>query len=380
MVSGTRADYGLLKPLMNSIRDSQQLELQLVVTGSHLSEVHGSTVTEIENDGFSIDSRVPILSEADHELAIAGALGSAVSGIAAALDALAPDIVVVLGDRYEALAAGVAATVLRRPIAHIQGGESTTGVIDEAFRHSLSKMAHLHFASAEPYRNRIIQLGENPEHVWCTGALGLDGVDQLVAMPKERLASELDLEFGHRNFLITYHPVTLQPRQAAEQVRQLVSSLKQYTEAHFFVTMPNAEIESSEIREVFLELQSNDPRRTYCFASLGQTRYLSMMKVCDVVIGNSSSGIIEAPSLGTPTVNIGDRQKGRLRGESVFDVEAKAHAIERGICQALRFGKEHPRGPYTSPYGVPGASGKIRQILESFDARNLLTKEFHDLA
>ena len=378
VVSGTRADYGLLKPVMRAIDNSPHLDLKVVVTGSHLSEEYGNTFQEIERDGFRIDRRVPILSGGDFEIALGQAFGRAVEGITMALVELDPDVVVLLGDRYEALAAGVAAMLCRRPIAHIHGGEATTGLIDEAIRHSLTKMSHLHFVSAEAYRQRVLQLGEQPERVWCTGAVGLDGISELDLLSKEQLEIELGVRFSELNFLVTFHPVTLRPGTAQRDTHELIMALDRFPDSTVIATMPNAESESSDVGRLIEDWGKSYPERVHVFGSLGQSRYLSTLRLCDVVIGNSSSGLIEAPAVGTPTVNIGDRQRGRLRGSSVFDVPARSDLIVDAIADALAIVRETKPASFPSPYGVPGASDVIVEVLERCDTANLLIKDFVD--
>lgn len=378
VVSGTRAEYGLLRPLIRAIDQSPTLALQLVVTGTHLSERHGATVREIESDGLVIDHRVPILSESDSDTAIADAFGRAVSGVASALVDLNPDIVVLLGDRYEALAAGVAAMLCRKPIAHIHGGEATIGLIDDAIRHSLTKMSHLHFVSAEEYRQRVLQLGERPDRVWCTGAVGLDGISELNLLNRDQLEIELGVRFRNVNLLVTFHPVTLRPGTARHDAHELIKALDQFPDTTVIATLPNAESESSDIVKAIQEWAKSNPKRVHVFESLGQLRYLSTLRVCDVVIGNSSSGLIEAPAVGTPTVNIGDRQQGRLRGESIFDVEADSDQIASAIADALTFVREKDSTSFSSPYGEPGARDMIVQVLEHCNMKNLLIKDFVD--
>jgi len=378
VVSGTRAEYGLMRPLMRAIKGSPNLDLQLLATGTHLSKQHGATVHEIERDGFVIDRRVPILTESDSETDIAGAFGRAVSGIASALADLDPDVVVLLGDRHETLAAGVAAMICRKPIAHIHGGEVTTGVIDEAIRHSLTKMSHLHFVSAERYRQRVLQLGEHPDRVWCTGAVGLDGISELDLLPKEQLEIELGVRFSAMNFLVTFHPVTLLPRSAQPDTQELIAALDQFPDSTVIATMPNAESESSDIARSIREWALLNPQRVHVVESLGQLRYLSTLRICDAVIGNSSSGLIEAPAVGTPTVNIGDRQRGRLRGASVFDVAARFDLIVEAIAEALTFAREADSTSFESPYGAPGASEAIAEVLERCDTEIPLVKNFVD--
>lgn len=378
IVTGSRADYGLLRPLMRAVQASDHLGLQVVATGSHLSALHGETVSEIRNDGFAVDHLVPILSRDDSGVAMCRAAGLATVGIGEALDALSPDIVVILGDRYEALAAGVAATLLRMPIAHIHGGESTGGLIDEACRHSLTKMSSLHFCSNEVYRRRILQLGEPEDRVHCVGSMAADCISELRLLNRAELRRDLEVDFGEINFLLTFHPVTLEVGQASTQIQQVLAAIQSFTQAHVFMTMPGAESESSSVSQALEEYAKENPGRVYLFASLGQQRYLSLMRECDVVVGNSSSGLIEAPLVGTVSVNIGNRQMGRLRGPSVFDAAPSFKSTVAALECALEYAKLERGRPFESPYGSPGASRAIVSVLEASDLEGILTKGFVD--
>lgn len=378
VVTGSRADYGLLRPLMRAIRDSESLELQIVATGSHLSAQYGNTFREIQGDGLVIDQTVPILTEEDSERAVSDAFGQAVIGIGECLTFLRPDIVVVLGDRYEALAAGVAATLHRIPIAHIHGGETTEGLIDEACRHSLTKMASLHFCATETYRRRILQLGERDDRVHVVGAMAADSIAEIQFLSRDELCGQLGIEFGEMNFLVTYHPVTLEAGRARAQISQVIDALRSFPQAKIFFTLPNAESESSSISEVIQAFAETNPGRVKVFTSLGQQKYLSLLRECDVVIGNSSSALIEAPLVGTVTVNVGSRQRGRLRGSSVFDAQPTYESIAQAIRQGLTYGRNHSRDAFDSPYGSKGGSAAILRILEQCDLEGILIKGFVD--
>lgn len=380
VVTGSRADYGLLRPLMRAIRASSSLRLQVVATGSHLSSVHGDTVHEILNDGFTVDRLVPILSMDDSNVATCRAAGLATIGIGESLEVLSPDIVVILGDRYEALAAGLAATLLRIPIAHIHGGEATGGLIDEACRHSLTKMSSLHFCATEAYRRRILQLGESEDRVHCVGAMAADCISELHLMNRTDLRQDLGIDFGEINFLVTFHPVTLEVGQASPQIEEVIAAIDSFSNAQVFITMPGAESESSSVRLALEKFAEANPGRVYPFASLGQRRYLSLMSECDVVVGNSSSGLIEAPLLGTVSVNIGNRQMGRLRGPSVIDAAPSFRSTVDALKIALEYARNHKGRSFESPYGSSGASRAIVSVLEACNLEGILTKGFVDRA
>lgn len=379
VVTGTRAEYGLLRGVIAELSARPDLELELVVTGSHLAEEFGGTRAEIDADGVAIAAAVPILEgDDDSPLAIARAAGRAVTGIAEALGALHPDLVVLLGDRYEILAAGFAATLLRLPIAHIAGGEITEGAVDDALRHALTKLAHLHFPAAEEYRDRVLQLGEDPAHVVTVGATGLDALERVELLDRAALGSSLGVDLGAGRLAIaTFHPETLADEDPADAIRPLLAALDAFPDLRVVITKANADVGGQRINEVLETYAAAHPERVTLVASLGQVRYLSFLVVADVVIGNSSSGIIEAPAAGTPTVNIGDRQLGRLRAPAILDVPNDAAAIEAAIARALAPELQQLAARRESPYGTPGAAARIVDVLARVDLDELRTKSFH---
>lgn len=380
VVTGTRAEYGLLYWLMQGLRASSVFDLQVIVTGMHLSSEFGLTYREIEKDGFEISARVEMLLSSDSSVGIAKSTGLGLMGIAEALDRHAPDAVVLLGDRFETLAAAVAATFCRIPIIHLHGGEATEGVFDEAFRHSVTKMAHLHFTSTEAYRNRVVQLGEQPDRVFNVGAFGLDNIRNLNLLERGEVEDSLGIQMGRRNLLVTFHPVTLENQTAEGQFGQLLSVLNEFDEdTHVVFTLPNADSDGRVIIEMIRGFVAKASDRRHAFTSLGQLRYLSLMKHADAVVGNSSSGIIEAPSLQRPTVNIGDRQRGRIMAESVLCCEPTADAIRDAVWRALAPEMEARLKDLHNPYGEGGAAERTLRILEESDFGSLLKKKFHDL-
>jgi UDP-hydrolysing UDP-N-acetyl-D-glucosamine 2-epimerase len=379
VVTGTRAEYGLLYWLMKEIEQDKDLELQILATGMHLAPEFGLTFREIEHDGFRIDAKVEMLLSSDTPVGVAKSIGLGVIGMAEALERLKPDLLILLGDRYEILAAAQAAMTARVPIAHIHGGETTEGAMDEAIRHAVTKMAHLHFVAAEPYRKRVIQMGEHPERVFCYGAPGIDYIKKLNLMTKEQLEESLSFRLGALNFLVTYHPVTLQD-SSEEAVVNLLRALDQFPEAHIIATKPNSDVGGRRIARKLEEYAAARPERVCLAASLGQVRYLSAIRHTDVVIGNSSSGIIEAPLFRKPTVNIGDRQKGRLAGESVIHCRETESDIVAAIRIALSPEFQKTLEKVESLYGDGGASLRIKETLKRISLDNLLNKSFYDIS
>lgn len=379
VVTGGRADYGLLLGLLREIKNNPALTLQLVVSGMHLCAQFGMTVDAIEADGFEIAARVDMLQPGDDALAVSGSVATGLNGFAAAFDVLRPDVVVVLGDRFEIFAAATAAMIARIPIAHIHGGEVTEGAIDDAIRHAISKMAHLHFVSAVDYRDRVIQLGEDPARVFLVGAPGLDNLRDMTFLSRAELEADLGMALNAPLLLTTYHPATLQDDYAAQGMLALTQALEQFPEATVVFTGINADPGHTRISDIIATFAKNHPTHVGNFASLGQRRYLSMMKLADVVVGNSSSGIIEAPALATPTVNIGNRQAGRLRAASIIDCAETTDSIVQGISQALSARFKDSLARMTHPYGDGTASRRMVEILSSVDLTGILIKKFHDV-
>lgn len=380
VVTGSRAEYGLLQWLMQEIRDDPQLQLQLAVTGMHLALAFGLTYRVIEDDGFTIDAKVEMLLSSDTTTAVTKSMGLGVVGFADAFDRLRPDIVVLLGDRFEILAAAQAALVQGIPIAHLHGGEVTEGAMDESIRHAITKMAQLHFVAAESFRDRVIQMGEPPERVFLVGATGLDAIARLRLLDRAALEADLDFQLGGACFLVTYHPETATGRDAAKDVQAILDAIESFSDAHVVFTKPNADPGNSAISQLMETWAAARPGVASVHDSLGQCRYLSLLRAVDVVIGNSSSGIIEAPSLHTPTVNVGDRQKGRPRSKSVIDCLAETGAIRRAIDQALSPAFKSCLDAAPSPYGEAGAAVKIKEVLRRVDLDGIRVKAFHDLA
>lgn len=377
VVTGSRAEYGLLQLLMKGIQNDEELVLQVIVTGMHLSPEFGLTYKVIEEDGFTIDAKVEMLLSSDTPVGIAKSIGLGVIGFADALDRLMPDILVLLGDRYEILAAAQAALVARIPIAHIAGGDTTEGAFDEAIRHSITKMSHLHFVTNEIAGKRVRQLGENPANIYNVGSPGIDQVKRLRPLGREELEKSLDFRFRGKNLLVTFHPVTLDCQSAKEQFQSLLDALDMLgPDIGVIFTMPNADTEGRiliQMVEKYVAIHHN----AKAYTSLGQLRYLSVLAQIDAVVGNSSSGLYEAPSFKKPTVNIGDRQKGRLQALSVINCTPDAVSIMNAIQKALI----KDCSDTLNPYGDGESSPRIVAILKQIpDYNRLLKKHFYDLS
>jgi GDP/UDP-N,N'-diacetylbacillosamine 2-epimerase (hydrolysing) len=380
VVTGTRAEYGLLRWVMQGIRESASLELQLLVTGMHLSPEFGLTFRDIEADGFRIDRKIEMLLSSDTPVGIGKSMGLAICGFADALAELRPDLLLVLGDRYEILSAVSAAMVAGIPIAHISGGESTEGVIDDSIRHAVTKMSHLHFVAAEAYRRRVVQLGESPDRVFLVGGLGVDTIRNLPLLTREELEHALDFQLGQRNLLVTFHPETLERNSSERQMAELFAALEELHETHLIFTMPNADTGGRILFEMIKKFVSRHSATCRAYTSLGQLRYLSCMRHVDGVVGNSSSGLAEAPSFKTGTINIGDRQLGRLKAASVIDCESNRVAI--GVALKQLFSPEFRAGLHevVNPYGSGGASEAVVRTLEQISLDGLVKKHFFDIA
>src|SRR6185369_7041876 len=375
-VTGSRADFGLLIWPMRAIQQTAGLKLQLVATGMHLSPEFGYTIDNIRAEGFAVDDTVETLLSSDSGAGVAKSVGLGVIGFADAFARLAPDLVVVLGDRYETFAAAQAAMYMRLPMAHLFGGDVTEGAIDESMRHAISKMSHLHFTSNAGSTRRLTQLGENPSRIFTVGSPGIDSIKRLKLMDRETIGREVGMPLGERNALVTFHPVTVEADRSVGSLDELFAALSALDPAfRLFFTLGNADAEGRALNERIKAFVAGRPN-AIAVASLGQLRYISLMNQVDVVVGNSSSGIYEAPSLNAPSVDIGDRQKGRERAASVFHAAAERHAITAAISAAVGRGRQLT----VIPYGDGEASRRIADTIAGVpDFHTLLQKRFHDI-
>lgn len=363
---------------MERVRASSKLELQLIVTGMHLSPEFGLTVDEIKKDGFRIDRTIEMLLSSDTSVGVTKSMGVGLIGFADVLAQLNPDLLLVLGDRFEIFVAATAAMVARIPIAHLHGGELTEGAFDDAIRHSITKMAHLHFVAAEDYRSRVIQLGEQPDRVFLTGGLGIDNIYDTKLLERNELEQVLGIKFSARSLLITFHPVTLESNASSVQLEELLSALQTLKDTTLIFTLPNADVEGRGlINKIQNFCLSHSNARAY--TSLGQLNYLSCIKHVDGVVGNSSSGLIEAPSFLKGTINIGDRQKGRLKASSIIDCEPNRLSIANAIANLYTSQFQSRLKGTSNPYGSGGASERIVAVLEEQDLSQLVKKKFYDL-
>lgn len=378
VITGSRAEYGLLRWVMQGVKDAPELNLQVIVTGMHLSPEFGLTYREIEADEFKIDRRVEMLTSSDTPVGVAKSMGLGLIGFADALAELRPDLIVVLGDRFEILSAVSAALVARIPVAHLHGGEATLGLIDEAIRHSITKMSHLHFVSTEEYRKRVIQLGEAPERVFLVGGLGVDNIKRLKLLDRDQLEVSLDFRFKSKNLLVVFHPVTLETATATGQFEELLAALSRLDDTGLIFTLPNADTDGRALVEM-VELFVKKHENARAFTSLGQLRYLSCMAFCDGIIGNSSSGIIEAPSFQKGTINIGDRQLGRLQAESVLNCPPDRDAISASLKELFSENFRLRLADVKSPYGDGGASDRVVSMIKKVSLEGILKKRFFDV-
>ncbi|MEC4726560.1 UDP-N-acetylglucosamine 2-epimerase [Shewanella sp. D64] len=375
--TGTRADYGLLYWLISDIQTSKELTLQLIVSGSHLSPEFGNTFEQIEKDGFYIDEKIEMLLSSDSAVGTAKSMGLGIIGYSEALDKLKPDVLVILGDRFEALAVAQTATILGIAILHIHGGEITEGAYDDAIRHAITKLSQIHCTSTETYRQRVIQMGEHPCRVHNVGAIGLDHINRSQLMSLEALSTSLDYSLTKPYFVVTYHPVTLSKEPAQETFSALLDALTQFPSHQVILTYPNADNGGRGLISQLQAYAAQSNGRVLAIPSLGQTRYLSAVKHAAAVIGNSSSGVIEVPAFNVATVDIGDRQKGRLAASSVINTKPIFNAIVNAITQAIDMTEELKVSPVSNPYGQGLASHDIRNILVSMDTDPI--KTFYDI-
>jgi len=379
VITGTRAEYGLLQYLMEGIQKAHDLELQIIATGMHLSPEFGLTYQEIEKDGFAINQKIEMLLSADSSSSITKSTGLGMMGFADAYEALKPDIVVVLGDRFEVLAAGIAALFAKIPIAHIHGGETTEGAYDEAIRHSISKMAWWHFVAAEEYKRRVIQLGEHPDRVFNVGGLGVDVINKTNLLSKKDLSSKTGIQFDDKNLLVTFHPVTLENNTSEKQCQALLNVLGKMQDTYIIFTMPNADTGGRIIKEMVIDFVKRNSNRSISFESMGQLNYLSTLQFVDGVIGNSSSGLAEVPTFKIGTVNIGERQKGRLKANSIIDCEPTEDSIKSAIETLYSNDFQEKLKVVKNPYGEGLATEKILDLLDKNPIPTEPKKEFYDL-
>ncbi len=379
VVTGARAEYGLLRWLMDGINKSTKLDLQIIATGMHLSPEFGLTYQEIENDGFKIDKKIEMLLSADTSSSISKSTGIGLIGFADIFNELNPDIVIVLGDRYEILAASLSAMFENIPIAHIHGGETTVGAFDEAIRHSITKMSWWHFVAADEYEKRVIQLGENPKRVFNVGGLGVEAIKKTNLLSKDEVMIKTGIKFGEKNLLVTYHPVTLNNKNSQQDFKSLLDVLSETKDIYLIFTMPNADSNGRIFKKMINDFVFNQSERSILFTSMGSLNYLSTLQYVDGVIGNSSSGLTEAPTFRIGTINIGDRQKGRLKAKSVIDCEPTKKSIKSAIDKL--YGRKFQKHLHSvrNPYGDGNTIEKIINILSNSPIPGEMKKDFYDL-
>ncbi|MFC2468501.1 MAG: UDP-N-acetylglucosamine 2-epimerase [Capnocytophaga endodontalis] len=378
VITGTRAEFGLLRPLIELIANDNELQLQLIATGMHLSPEFGYTLNEITEAGFMVDKKVECLLSSDSSIGVSKTIALAISGFADALAELTPDLVVVLGDRTEILGAVIATAMVNIPIAHLHGGETTEGAYDEAIRHSITKFSHLHFTSTEAYRKRVIQLGEHPDTVFNVGAIGLDAIKKLPLLDKASFEQAIGFKLKERNILITYHPVTLEKEAPIETFENILTALDELTDTALIFTHANSDKNGRIINRMITEYVSSHKDKAVEFKSLGQLRYLSALQYVDFVIGNSSSGILEVPAFYIPTINIGDRQKGRICNESVINSNNSLEDIKKSITFALDKTFREKIQQQELLYGNGTAAEKILQIIKEHNHISI-KKSFYNI-
>ena len=381
VITGTRAEFGLLSGLMRRIQQSEQTTLQVVATNMHLSERYGNTYREIEEAGFTIDYKVPMLDEsgADDSTATLKAMSRALTGFAEAYDTLQPDLIVVLGDRYEILAAVETALIKQIPVAHIHGGELTFGAYDDAIRHSITKMSHLHFTSTEEYRKRVIQLGEQPERVLYVGALGVENIKRVRLLSKEEIEQDLQFEITDQTILVTYHPVTLSGSNPLDDINALFEALDEHPNLRVIFTMPNSDTGGQVIADAIERYAEHHTDHVRAYKSLGMKRYLSVMKYCTAVVGNSSSGILETPSFHIPTLDMGSRQGGRMAAESVWHCGTDKQSIVDGLNHILSNEFRLVAATASNPYEKEGTAESIFNVISTYPLDSITQKHFYDL-
>ncbi|MEH6689094.1 MAG: UDP-N-acetylglucosamine 2-epimerase [Halopseudomonas sabulinigri] len=378
VVTGTRAEYGLLYWLIKEIQADPELDLQLIVTGMHLSPEFGLTYRDIEKE-FAIDKKIEMLLSSDSAIGICKSMGLAQISFAEAYDELNPDMIIVVGDRYEIFAAASAAMVARIPIAHLHGGETTEGAFDEAMRHSITKMSHLHFTGTEEYRKRVIQLGEQPDRVFNVGGMGVENIQRLQLLSRREFEKSISFRLAEKNLLITFHPVTLEDSTAESQFSELLAALDKLEGTHLIFTKANSDTAGRIINQMIDDYASANPQKAVAFSSLGQLRYLSALQYVDAMVGNSSSGLAEAPSFKIGTINIGDRQKGRMKSVSVIDCKPSHDAISHALKTLYSVVFQERLSEAKNPYGEGCPSAKVIETIKNTELKEIVKKTFFDL-
>lgn len=379
IVTSTRAEWGLLSGISKELNKRNDVTLQIIATNMHLSEKFGNTWQEIERDGLKIDRKVPMFQETDTPKGTITAMNDCMSGMAQAFEELRPDLLLILGDRYEMLTVAATALIYRIPVAHMHGGEVTQGAFDESIRHSITKMSHLHLTSTEEARNRVIQLGENPDHVFNTGAIGVYNINHCDLIPREELEENLGTTIPEESIFVTFHPSTLDEISPAEQCKNLLKALELHPEVKVLFSYPNNDPSGQIIIDLIEEFVAQHPERSVVFPSLGARRYLSVLRCVAAVVGNSSSGILEVPSMHIPTLNIGIRQKGRQRATSVIDCGVSLEEISAGLSQVLSQEERNRARNIQNPYEQPDTLNKIVEIVATFPLDNIIQKPFYDI-
>ena len=379
VITGSRAEYGLLFWTMKKLLKEESFKLSICVTGMHLSPEFNLTFKNIIDDGFHIDEKVEMLLSSDSSIGISKSIGLGVISFSEVFDRIKPDLILVLGDRFEIFSACTAAMISNIPIAHCHGGETTEGLIDEAIRHSITKMSHIHFTSTNVYKKRVEQMGEDPSKVFNVGALGIENINKLKLFSYDEFEKKINLKLRKIVILITFHPVTLENSSSKKQFSQLIKSIDKLDNSTIIFTKPNADMDGRVISELIDSYVIENSKKSISYVSMGQKLYLSAIKYSNIVIGNSSSGLIEVPSFKKATINIGDRQKGRIKGYSVIDCDPIESSITKSINIALseKFGNKLKSA--SNPYGFENSSSKILKTLKEINFENLLKKQFYDL-
>lgn len=379
VVTGTRAEYGLLSRLMRLIDESADCQLQVIATNMHLLPEYGNTYQEIERDGFHIDAKVPMRKLSDDAYGVIDSMAEEMKGMNEVLRQLHPDMVVILGDRYEMLVTATVAMLQRIPIAHLHGGEISEGAVDDSIRHAITKMSSLHFTSTEDYRHRVIQLGEQPDRVFYVGAVGVENLKTIPLLSKRELEDSLSFTFDRETILVTYHPVTLGNRSSKDEIDDFLSALDAFMGLKVLFTMPNSDQGSDVIRQTIDTYCSMHPNRCKCYSSLGLKRYLSVLQYVEAVVGNSSSGILEVPSAHIPTLNIGDRQKGRTHGDSVYDCTSDKESVIKGLDMVLSSSFKEIALKASNPYDKENTAQSVFDVISTYPLDELKQKSFYNL-